>query len=206
MAFLDAEIEFELESVDAGAYARMMTALLPPGRLWRLVGDSVLGRLFLACADELARVDGRSTDLLRESDPATVLELLPESERELALETGALSIDERRARVVARTVARQRFRPADFQAALAPLLAQAPEDVVVIERTRAFCVLIGDDREIFRFFIYRDPTLPGAYFLASAQQLVDQIRPTHTAGQVIESIDARYDDPHSLYDRDLRGA
>ena len=44
------------------------------------------------------------------------------------------------------------------------------------------------------------------YFLDAAQELLDDIKPTHTAGHVIESIDALYDDPFTLYDRDLLGA
>lgn len=187
----------------AAAYARMMTALLPPGRLWRTV-DGVLGRLLLACADELARLDARGDDLLDEADPRTADELLPEYERELDLEEAATD-DERRARIVARLIARQRYRPVDFQEALAPLLGQDPVDVVVMERTHAFAVSIGDDREIFRFFIYRDPGVGGTYYLDSAQELVDQIKPSHTVGHVIESIAFKTGDPYSLLGRDLMG-
>lgn len=192
------------DSPVVSAYARMLAALLPPGGLWRLIGESVLSRVLAASADELARVHARVEDLLDESDPETAVELLPEYERELKLEQ-ASTIEERRARIVARQVARQRFRPVDFQVALAPLLGQDAEDVQVLERTHAFTLSIGDVREIFRFFIYRNPALPGAYFVESAQDLVDTIKPSHTAGHVIESIDFLYDDPHSLYDRDLMG-
>lgn len=188
----------------AEMYARMMAALLPPGRLWSLL-SSVLADLLLACADELARVHGRVNDLLTELNPATAAELLPDYEAELAL-SPATAIDERRANIVALLVRRQRFRPLDFQAVLAPLLAQPSAEVVIIERSRAFAIAVGDDREIFRFFIYRDPTLSGTYFLASAQAQVDRMKPSHTIGTVIESIDLRCDDPHSLCDRDLLGA
>lgn len=189
----------------AAAYAGMLAALLPP-KLWSLIlGASTLYALLLACADELARLDGRAGDLLNEADPSTAVELLPEYERELRLTPGATSIDERRGNVVARLVRRQRFRPADFRQALAPLLGQAADDVVVIERTRAFAIAIGDDREIFRFFIYRDPALSGTPFITSAQVMVDEMKPSHTVGTVIESVAAIYDDPHSLYDRDLMG-
>ncbi|MES2170568.1 MAG: putative phage tail protein [Actinomycetota bacterium] len=188
----------------AEAYARMMIALLPPGKLWDLV-ESFLFAIFLACADELARVDVRVGDMLNEADPSTALELLPEYERELDL-VAAPSIIERRANVVGRLVRRQRFRPADFQTALASLLAQAAADVVVLERSRAFCIAIGDDREIYAFFIYRDPSLPGVYFVASAQALVDTMAPSHTKGTVIESTNMLYDSQFSLYDRDLLGA
>ncbi len=189
----------------ATAYQQMQLALLPPGKLWRRVADSVLSMLFLGAADELERLDARAGDLLDEVDPSTAVELLPEYERELDLDA-AVTTAERQARVVARLVARQRFRPVDFQNALAPLLGQLPVDVVVIERTAAFAASIGDAREIFRFFIYRDPALAGVYYLDSAQELVDQIKPSHTVGHVIESIDFLCDDPYSLCDRDLLGA
>lgn len=183
------------------AYARMLWALLPPGRVWRPL-SGVLFKVFQACADELARVDARVINLTDEADPRTALELLPEYERELDLET-APTADERRARIVARTIARQRYRPVDFQTALAPLLGQDAVDVVVIETTHAQAVAMGDVREIFRFFILRDPNVPGTYYLDSAQDLVDSIKPSHTAGHMIETTAALYDDPHSLYDRDL---
>jgi hypothetical protein len=182
----------------------MLKGLLPQGKLWGLI-DDLVEALLLACADELVRIDERARALIDEADPRTTLELLPEYERELKLVAGDASIEERRARVVARRVRRQRFRPVDFQIALAKLLAQAPVDVVVIERTREFCIAIGDDREIFDFFILRDPSLPGAYFLESAQAEVDSMKPSHTRGTVIESVAALYDDPHSLYGRDLMG-
>ncbi len=187
------------------SYARMLAALLPSGKLWRLIGASMLYALLQGCAEELVRLHERVDDLLDEADPTTATELLPDFERALKLAPVG-TLDERRARVVSRLVSRQRYRPVDFQNALAPLLGQAPANVVVIERTAAFAASIGDVREIFRFFIYRDPSLPGTYFLASAQEMVDKMKPSHTAGHVIESIDARYDSPFSLYDRDLLGA
>ena len=197
---------FSLAGPSNGRYANMLAQLLPPGRLWRLIpGASILYSLLEASADELDRVHERSEDLITESDPQTATELLPDYEQELALET-ASSIAERRARVVSRQVARSGYRPADFQSALAPLLGQAVVDVVVIERSRAFAIAIGDAREIFRFFIYRDPTAPGDYFLASAQEQLDLMKPSHTLGYVIESIDFLCDDPFSLCDRDLLGA
>lgn len=191
--------------INVAAYASMMIDLLPPGKLWEIFADSLLYAFFLGCADELGRVDARVLALIEEDDPRTAVELLPEYERELALPSDGTN-SERQARATARTIARQRYRPSDFQLALALLLAQAPADVVVLERTAAFAASLGDPREIFRFFVYRDPALAGTYFVDSAQTLVDQIKPSHTIGKVIESIAAKYDDPHSLYDRDLMGA
>ncbi|MEO8631219.1 MAG: putative phage tail protein, partial [Betaproteobacteria bacterium] len=186
-------------------YARMMIALLPPGRVWRLIGGSVLATLFAGCADEIGRLDARTIDLLNEADPRTAIETLPEYELTLGLSSTGTNA-ERSARIVSRLIARQRYRPVDIRAALALLLGVDASAVVLLERTHAFAVTLGDDREIFRFFIYRDPSLPGAYYLASAQALLDSIKPSHTIGLVIESVSALYDDPHSLYDRDLMGA
>lgn len=189
----------------AGAYQRMMMALLPPGKLWRLIGESLLSSLFLACADELERLDARVGNLLKESIPRTAVELLPEYEEELDL-VAAATIAERQARAAAKANARPRFRPVDFQTGLALLLGLDPADVVVLERTAAMAAAMGDVREIFRFFVYRDPTLPGTYYLDSAQQQLDAIKPKHTAGHVITSIDFLCDDEYSLCDSDLLGA
>lgn len=206
MSDFPADLSFDLgggPGSSADAYAGMLAALLPPGRLLRLT--PTLDDLLAGCALELATVDARAAALVNEADPRTADELLPEHERELAL-TAAPTIEERRANIVARHVRRQRFKPADFRLALASLLLQDAADVVVIERTPTFCASIGDAREIFRFFIYRDPSLPGTAFLASAQALVDVMQPSHTLGTVIESINFLCDDPHSLCDRDLLGA
>lgn len=196
---------FDIAAVDANAYTRMMMALLPPGKVWRLITGSTLFNLLAACADELGRLEGRSVNLLDEADPSKTLELLPEYERELDLPSTGTN-GERVARIVAREIARQRFRPVDFQNALTGLLGLAPASVVVIERTHAAALAMGDAREIYRFFIYRDPALPGTYYLASAQALVDDIKPSHTIGTMIESINFLCDDPYSLCDRDLLGA
>jgi hypothetical protein len=192
-------------ALTAEAFARMFKALLPPGKLWRHDSDSVLSKVLLASADELERVDQRARDLIEESDPRTATELLPDYERELGLVAEG-TVEQRRARVVALLLRRQRFRPVDFQQVLAPLLGQAAGDVVVIERGRAFAVLVGDDREIYRFFVYRDPDAPGDYDLEAAQDLIDKMKPTHTAGYAIESVNFLCEDEHSLCDRDLIGA
>lgn len=209
MSTLEAELGIALGGdvgdIGPDGYASMLASLLPPGRLWQLIpGASTLYALLLASADELSRVHARIADMLNEADPSTAIELLPEYERELNI-AAASTTAERQARVAAREVARQRFPPLDFQVALAPLLALDPSAVVVIERTRAFCIAVGDDREIFRFFIYRNPALPGAYFLASAQAQIDRMKPSHTVGHVIESTSMLYGDPHSLYGRDIMG-
>lgn len=196
---------FQGGSVSAPHYRRMMFDLLPPWKLWRRTEGSVLSKLLTACADELARLEVRVVNLLDEADPQTAVELLPEYERELGL-VAAATVAERQAQIVSRLVARQRFRPVDFQTALAPLLGQDAADVDVIETSRADAVAMDDDREIYRFFVYRNPALPGTYYLDAAQALVDQIKPSHTVGHVIESINFLCDSATSLCDRDILGA
>lgn len=200
---LEAPLDFPLGGggETADDYAGMLTALLPPGGLWRFFG-SVLSKVLLGSADEIARVDDRVADMLNEADPSTANELLPEYERELGI-AAAPTIEERRANVVARLVRRQRFRPVDFRQVLAPLLGQAAADVVVIERSRADAIAVGDERAIFRFFVYRDPALAGTAFIASAQVMVDEMKPSHTVGHVIESIAFTCGDPHSIVGRDI---
>jgi hypothetical protein len=184
----------------AAAFARVLKALLPPGKIWQL--DDVIENIFLANGDELARVDARAQDLIREADPRTADELLPDFERVLGLE-GDGSLGTRRARVVSLLIRRQRFRPADFQQVLAPIFGIPPEDVVVVERTHAQAVALGDEREIFRFFIH--PATPGAYDLEAVQEMIDAMKPSHTNGEGIMTSDFLCDDPNSLTDRDLLG-
>lgn len=189
-------------SLTAAAYARMMKLLLPPGRLWLLSDDNILTKALLGAADELERISGRASDLADESNPDSADELLPEYEAELGL-AGTGTDDERRGRIVAKYVFRQRVRPVDYQQALAVPLGLDAEDVVVIENDRADAIAVDDDREIFKYHIYRDPNLPGSYDVAGAQEVVDSIQHSHVQGKIIESIGMICDDPHSLCDRDL---
>ncbi len=188
----------------AAAYARMLKALLPPSKLWRLAPESVISGTLTASADELERVDGRGEDLLLEADARTADELLPEFERVLGTSSDG-TLAARRARVVALLIRRQRYRPIDFQNVLAPLLGLAPEDVLVIETSHAEALAMGDAREIFRFFIYRDPGLPGSYDLEAAQEMIDRMKPSHTQGHLVLSTSFLCDDPDSLCDRDVLG-
>jgi uncharacterized protein YmfQ (DUF2313 family) len=189
------------------AYARVIRDLFPPGRLWNWESGSVLDRFTKACAIELARIHQRAVWLLKELDPTITSQLLPEWEEMLGITPAEGATDAaRRAAVVARWVHRQRFRPADFQLALYLVLGFAlTTDAVVLEHSRAHAVAVNDSREIFRFFVYRNPGLPGTWDLAEAQRIIDDIQPAHTKGYAIESINLLYEDPRSLFDRDVFG-
>jgi hypothetical protein len=188
-------------------YARVMRHLLPPGRLWNFDPAGYLMRVFLAAGDELSRVSGRVLDLLAEADPrtATDAELLGDFERLLTLD-GTGTESERQNRVVARLTQDRGFRPQDVRETLAPLLDQDVVDVVIIERTTIAAAVIAEPREIYRYFVYRDPLAAGTADLEGAQAALDSLEHTHTKGHVIESLDFKCDEATSLCDRDALGA
>lgn len=51
-----------------------------------------------------------------------------------------------------------------------------------------------------RFFVYRDPTIPGSPDYEAAQHVLDSIAQAHTVGKVIRSLSAICDDPNSPCD------
>lgn len=193
-------------TAEAEEYARQQVQLLPPGKVWYRELTGWIHRIFLGSGEELARICARGVQLLNESDPRTATETLEDWERTYALETvSGDSIIVRRARILTAVRSQLGCRPADFQEALAPILDLDSADVDVIERSRAFCITVGDDDEIFKFFIYRDPSLPGTPNIDEAQEVVDRMKPAHTEGFIIESINFLCDDANNLCDRDLLG-
>lgn len=85
-------------------YLTMLQALLPTGMAWPRDPDAVLTNLLRAWADEFAREGMRIDDVLNESIPVNVRELLTDWERVLALPDSCtsavdLSIEQRRAAV-----------------------------------------------------------------------------------------------------------
>lgn len=91
------------------AYQAQLAALLPHGRAWPREDGSTLMQLAHAKAEELARIDGRVSDLLEEVDPRTTLELLDDWERVAGLPDSCIaapdSIAERRAAIQSRITA-----------------------------------------------------------------------------------------------------
>lgn len=105
--------------MDAPAHARVLKKLLPAGKLWNLLPDSVLSRLFLAFGDEFARVDARGAALIEETDPRTATETLSDWERMLGLpDADILAVpetdEERRLAIVQKFIRRGGQTPAYF--------------------------------------------------------------------------------------------
>lgn len=69
----------------AADYYDQLVALLPPGPAWDVELVPEIRELLQAGSVELAREDLRISDLLAESDPATVRELVPDWERVMGL-------------------------------------------------------------------------------------------------------------------------
>ncbi len=193
-------------SITALEFARMVVRLWPAGR-YRTDPDGNIFKSSHAIGDELARLQQRQIDLLEESDPRTTSELLPEWEEQHGLTDSSGTDDERQARLETRILSLFGFstRPEDYQSVLAPVLDLEVAQIQVIEITAADAALVGQPRDVYKFYIYRDPLLPGTPDLVFAQSEVDRIKHSHTLGFVIESIDFLCDDPFSLCDRDLLG-
>lgn len=105
--------------MNADAHARVLKKLLPPGKLWNLLPESVHSRLFLAFGDEFARVDDRGAALIEETDPRTATETLGDWEAMLGLpdldiETIPSTDAERRLAVTQKFIRRGGQSPAYF--------------------------------------------------------------------------------------------
>jgi uncharacterized protein YmfQ (DUF2313 family) len=66
-------------------YLRQLQRLFPVGKIWNRDDGSVLTEFLHGQAEELARIDGRAVDLLKERDTRTTLELLTDHEIDLGL-------------------------------------------------------------------------------------------------------------------------
>lgn len=67
------------------AYFQMFQGLFPPGQAWLIEKGSKMAAIVSVMAAEFSKVHARSDDLLRESDPRTALETLPEWETDYGL-------------------------------------------------------------------------------------------------------------------------
>lgn len=89
-------------------YLQHLQALLPQGPAWSRDPDAVITQQLSAWAEELARVDARSLDLITEADPRTTSELLTDWERVAGLPdpcvTADQTIEQRRAALVSKLI------------------------------------------------------------------------------------------------------
>jgi uncharacterized protein YmfQ (DUF2313 family) len=74
----------------AADYLGQLKALLPQGAAWPRESGSTLSGLLEGLAEELARVDGRAGDLMVQTDPRAVTEMLGDWERAYGLPDGCV--------------------------------------------------------------------------------------------------------------------
>ncbi|MFT4118680.1 YmfQ family protein [Bradyrhizobium sp.] len=87
-------------------YGEQLDALLPQGLAWPREQDARIRLLTRALAEEFSRVDARGDDLVREANPATTSELLPDWEAAAGLPDDCVSsgqtLQERRAALISK--------------------------------------------------------------------------------------------------------
>lgn len=77
----------------ASDYLAQLKALAPRGAAWSQESDSTLTAVFEALAAEMARADGRAADLLVQTDPRIVTEMLTDWETAYGLPDGCVTAD-----------------------------------------------------------------------------------------------------------------
>ncbi|MEJ1358357.1 MAG: putative phage tail protein [Candidatus Sedimenticola sp. (ex Thyasira tokunagai)] len=122
---------------NAEHYSQQLRDLLPEGPLWDSLKrlSSRFNGLVQAHAEELARIDNRISNLPREANPATALELLPDWEEFAGLPGCALSapetVQERRAAAAEKIT----YDGDDSPAAIKALAATLGYDIEIIQYT-----------------------------------------------------------------------
>jgi uncharacterized protein YmfQ (DUF2313 family) len=185
----------------ATKYAKTLWSLFPPGVVWAFFAGK-LDALIEAIAENFQDIHDRLTDLLKEMHPRTATETIAEWEKSYGLSTDeSKPLATRQDTVVAKRK-KQRVRPADYILLIAPMVGVDPSSLVFIEHTSDSSVAALRPRMVFTGHVYRNPAL-GPVDLTSAQEILNVRRHAHTQIDVIESIDFKSDDTHSLTDRDL---
>lgn len=171
-------------SKTASAYKRLLQALRPRGRAWRQ-GDPLQEQLFAGWAEELARVDSRVDDFLREADVSTTVELITEHEEDYGLIAGALSIAERQTALLAKLVETGTLTK-DYYIGLAAVLGYT---ITIDEYVPAWAGIwtagqpCGDQQNLFFWTVnisYVVSDSPAFVSYDNLIQLFNQIKPAHT--------------------------
>ncbi|MCJ8285093.1 putative phage tail protein [Halomonas sp.] len=102
----------------ADDYRRLLFSLLPPGMIWPTDPESTLQRLLDGQAQEFARIDARSLELLAEADPRQAIYLFEEWESSYGLPSRCAPADQsladRRVALIGRIVGQGGMRAQDY--------------------------------------------------------------------------------------------
>jgi len=167
----------------AKSYLRLLQSLLPLGRAWNRDEGSALTEFLYGEAEEFARVDKRSDDLLQERDTRYASELLVDHEIDLGLpdscSTLSETIQERRSAAHAKLIALGQQNPAYF----IEIAAAHGWTITITEFTPFWCGLgvcgepCGDQDVIFHWLVTID--LSGGseiiYFLCGSSESGDPL-------------------------------
>jgi uncharacterized protein YmfQ (DUF2313 family) len=144
-------------------YLRLFQSLLPKGAAWNIEEGSGLSNLLQALGDEFVRIESRSDDLLDESVPTTVNELLEEHEEDFGITEPKPTTAERLAELKAKWIARGQQDPNFYFVTIADILGYT---ITITQFTPAWCGIVtagqpcGDQWVLFRWLVNLDIDFP----------------------------------------------
>ncbi len=163
-------------------YLRLLQSLLPKGTAWNRNEGSALTQFLYGQAEEFARVDNRSGELLNERDTRISSELLVDHETDLGLPDDCSpegeTIQERRLAAHARLIALGQQTPQYF----IDVAAAAGWTISITEYTPFWCGIgvcgdpIGDQDNIFHWKITITVSEEIIYFLCGSSQCGDPLQ------------------------------
>ncbi len=163
-------------------YRALLQSLLPKGRAWNRDKGSVLTEFLYGQAEEFARVDGRSLDLLSERDTRISSELLVDHEKDLGLPDSCSEADEtiqeRRLSAHARLIALGQQSPAYF----IELALAAGWTITITEFSPFWCGVgasgdeCGDQTNIFHWKVTITVNTGVIYFICGSSQSGDPLQ------------------------------
>lgn len=102
-------------TVTADDFTRQMQALLPPGKAWARNQNALITKMIQGASPEMARVQGRGDDILREMNPGESVEMLPEHESLNGIVASGTT-SQRQAALLAKLQDQGGHNPADYTA------------------------------------------------------------------------------------------
>jgi uncharacterized protein YmfQ (DUF2313 family) len=185
---------------ETDVFARELARLIGPG--YQPADGTLIAEDLRALGSLLARARAHQTSAILERFAHRATETLPEWEKALELPVDPTrTLEQRRAAVVAKIRAIFGGTP---QRILKAVRALAPEATLV--ENRAVDVL-ADPRQVFRWVVL----ISAAHFGDEATRgriadLIEQMEPAITGAGIATRVGFRFDDPDSLFDRDVFGS
>lgn len=179
------------ESGKGADLARQLGTILGTAARW--ASGTVAGAFLLALGDALSDVHTTITGAGDEAFATTATNLLDELETEYGLPVNTtLTTDQRRDRLVAKIRAARAGTPGGIVRAISAI----DDTVEVIEITAPAAQLTDEPRLAYRFTVLiSDATYDDAGALAAVRQIIEQMKPAHTLGDIASGRPFTLDDP-----------